>query len=229
MKQLHTKAILLKRINFGEADRVLTVLTPESGRLSMLAKGVRKQKSKLAGGIELFSESEITYIDGRSEMKTIVGTRLNVHFDKIVKDVNKTMLAYDLLQTMYDNTQHGVEEGTYGILYKSLHYLNGSDSESSLLLLWFTVQTLSLSGASINLEKPLNADSFNESSFYQYSYDDRSFISSDNGPFLPAHIKLMRLAIRASTPDKLEVIKEYQKLAGELASLMSNMLKMHKT
>ena len=228
MKQLHTKAILLKRINFGEADRVLTVITPTSGRLSMLAKGVRKQKSKLAGGIELFSESEITYIDGRSELKTIVGTRLHVHFDTIVKDVSKTMLAYDFLQTIYDSTQHGVEAGTYELLYKSLDYLNEENADSNLLLLWFTVQNLLLSGASINLEKPLNRESFNEESQYQYSYDDRSFVTVENGPYLPIHIKLLRLAGRASEPKKLEVIKNYQQFAGDLSSLMGNVLKMHK-
>lgn len=57
-----TSGIVLNRINFGEADRILTVITPDQGKLSLIAKGVRKEKSKLAGGIELFSVSNISFI-----------------------------------------------------------------------------------------------------------------------------------------------------------------------
>ena len=53
-KDLRTKAIVLRRTDYGEADRILQLLTP-SGKRSVIARGVRKEKSKLAGGIELFS------------------------------------------------------------------------------------------------------------------------------------------------------------------------------
>jgi DNA repair protein RecO (recombination protein O) len=69
MRQISTEGIILKRINFSEADRILTVLTSNNGQVSMLAKGVRKSKSKLAGGLEIFSVSEINYIDGKSDLK----------------------------------------------------------------------------------------------------------------------------------------------------------------
>ena len=92
MKQLSTRAIILKRISFGEADRILTVITPDYGKVSLLAKGVRRSKSKLAGGLELFSVSSITYIDGRSELKTVVSTQLLKHFGGVVKDIKTTMI-----------------------------------------------------------------------------------------------------------------------------------------
>lgn len=229
MKQLHTKAIVLKRLNFSEADRIITVITPEQGRLSMLAKGVRKQKSKLAGGLELFSESDITYIDGRSELKTIVSTRLNSHFSTIVADIQKTMLAYEILQTVNETTQHGVEPGTYEVLRSSLVYLNELNSHMNLVLLWFTVHSLIINGSGLNIEKPLNRRSFEENSNYQYSYDDRSFVATEQGPYRPVHIKLLRLASRADTPKKLEAIQQYETLSEDVASLMKNILKMHKT
>ncbi|HRQ86596.1 MAG TPA: recombination protein O N-terminal domain-containing protein, partial [Candidatus Saccharibacteria bacterium] len=50
MKTERTRAIILRRTNYGEADRILQLLTPE-GRKSAIARGVRKEKSKLAGGI----------------------------------------------------------------------------------------------------------------------------------------------------------------------------------
>ena len=48
---LRTDAIVLRRTNYGEADRILQVITPSSGRLSVMARSVRKEKSRLAGGI----------------------------------------------------------------------------------------------------------------------------------------------------------------------------------
>ena len=46
----HTVAIILKRINYGEADEYVNFVTPDYGKLRLMAKGVRKSKSKLAGG-----------------------------------------------------------------------------------------------------------------------------------------------------------------------------------
>ncbi|MCA9348456.1 DNA repair protein RecO, partial [Candidatus Saccharibacteria bacterium] len=62
---LTTRAIILRRINYGEADRILTMLTSDFGKIRLIAKGVRKQKSRMAGGLELFGVSEINFIKGR--------------------------------------------------------------------------------------------------------------------------------------------------------------------
>jgi DNA repair protein RecO (recombination protein O) len=58
MKTIVTKGIVLTRTDYGEADRILHFLTPDQGKIAGIAKGVRKSKSKLAGGIELFSVSK---------------------------------------------------------------------------------------------------------------------------------------------------------------------------
>lgn len=64
---LRTRAIVLRRTNYGESDRILNLLTPE-GKVAVLAKGVRKEKSRLAGGIELFSISDVVIHQGRSNL-----------------------------------------------------------------------------------------------------------------------------------------------------------------
>ena len=75
MKTISTQAIVLKRSNYREADRILRVITPDRGKISLIAKAVRKPKSKLAGGIELFSVNEISYIEGKSDLSTLVSSR----------------------------------------------------------------------------------------------------------------------------------------------------------
>jgi recombinational DNA repair protein (RecF pathway) len=75
--------IIFGSIFFTVATAVFTS-QPDSGKLSLMAKGVRKVKSKLAGGIELFSTSEITYIPGRGSVGTLVSSRLMRHYGGIV-------------------------------------------------------------------------------------------------------------------------------------------------
>ncbi len=69
MRQQHsysTEAIVLKRTNLGEADRILTLFTPFKGKLHVIAKGVRRPISKLAGHLELLSRSQLQLALGRN-------------------------------------------------------------------------------------------------------------------------------------------------------------------
>jgi DNA repair protein RecO (recombination protein O) len=61
-----TNAIVLKRRDYAEADRLLTVFTPELGKLVLLAKGVRKTLSRKAGHVELFTHSTFLVARGRT-------------------------------------------------------------------------------------------------------------------------------------------------------------------
>jgi len=80
MKQLVARAIVLSRTDFGEADRIITLLTPDQGKVRLVARGVRRAKSKIAGGIELFSISDITYMTGKGDLGTLISARLDRHY-----------------------------------------------------------------------------------------------------------------------------------------------------
>ena len=62
----HTEAIVLSRFELGEADRVLTLLTPHDGKLKAIAKGVRRQRSRLGGAVEPFAELHLVLARGRT-------------------------------------------------------------------------------------------------------------------------------------------------------------------
>jgi DNA repair protein RecO (recombination protein O) len=59
-------AIVIRQRNLGEADRILTLYTRERGKVSAVAKGVRRSRSKLAGSLQLFSLAEVQLAAGRS-------------------------------------------------------------------------------------------------------------------------------------------------------------------
>jgi len=61
-----TEAIVLRTMDLGEADRVLTVLTPRLGKLRIVAKGVRRPRSRLGGGLQPFSDVQLVLAVGRT-------------------------------------------------------------------------------------------------------------------------------------------------------------------
>lgn len=65
-RSIRTPALVLKRRNFGEADRQLTILTPHYGKFDVIAKGARKPTSKKTGHVELFMKSDVLIAKGRT-------------------------------------------------------------------------------------------------------------------------------------------------------------------
>src|SRR5918995_745200 len=61
-----TEAIVLSRFDLGEADRVLTLITPAGGKLKAIAKGVRRTTSRLGGSLEPFAELTVALARGRA-------------------------------------------------------------------------------------------------------------------------------------------------------------------
>jgi DNA repair protein RecO (recombination protein O) len=228
MKYVSTQAIILKRINFSEADRVLTVLTAESGKMSMLAKGVRKSKSKLAGGLELFSITDINYIDGKSDMKTIISSRLKIHFKNIVSDMARTMACYDSMKAIDVFTQHSDEPVYFTLLASCLAGLNDTDLPVVITEVWFAMQVLQIHGSSMNLEKPLHKPEFSEDTQYDFSYDDMSFYENEKGAFTPSHIKFLRLVVRSNEPKQLTSIVGYNDLSQGLRHIVKQSVGMHR-
>jgi DNA repair protein RecO (recombination protein O) len=68
---LKSEAIVLRSMRFGEADRILHLYTPHRGRLSAIAKGVRKSRSRFGGRLEPFFRIDAILHQGRSEILTV--------------------------------------------------------------------------------------------------------------------------------------------------------------
>lgn len=66
-----TEAVVLRRVDFGEADRILTVLTREQGKIGVIARGVRKAGSRLAAHTDLFARSRMQLARGRGDLDVL--------------------------------------------------------------------------------------------------------------------------------------------------------------
>lgn len=219
-KHVVTKGIVLSRTEYGEADRIVTLMTPDMGKVRVLAKAVRRPLSKLAGGIELFSVSNITLLPGRGELSTLVSTRLITHFGNIVHDVNRTMFGYDLLKVINRTTEDMVGQEYFDLLEAMLEALNDPAVNVSLIELILSMQLLTFSGHSPNLQTDVQGKPLEAGQKHLFNFDRMAFMPSNVGKFSTDHIKLLRLAQQGQKPTTLQKIKDLDKIlpvANQLA------------
>lgn len=88
-----TEAIILKRSDFGEADRLLTFFTPHRGKLRAVAKGARKPSSRKAGHLELFSHTRLLLARGRN-LDIVTQAETVEPFLPLREDLLRTTYAY---------------------------------------------------------------------------------------------------------------------------------------
>lgn len=224
MRQLATSAIILSRTDYGEADRIITLLTPDYGKLTLLAKGVRRVKSKLAGGIELFSVSEITFIKGRGVVGTLVSTRLIKHYERIVTDLDRTMLGYELIKKLNKATEDEPEEEYFGLMREAFEALNDIGIEPALIKIWFSMQLLRLDGYTPNLLTDTGGAGLEAAKSYEFSFDSSSFIVNPNGPFTANHIKFLRLGFEGHSARALAQIQGVEQLVQDVQSIVFTMI-----
>jgi DNA repair protein RecO (recombination protein O) len=70
-----TEAVVLRSMRYGEADRILHVYTPHRGRMSAIAKGVRRTRSRFGGRLEPFFRLRMDLHEGRSDLLTVTGAQ----------------------------------------------------------------------------------------------------------------------------------------------------------
>lgn len=88
-----TKGIILKRQDFGEADKILTIYTASQGKIKAKALGIRKVLSKLGGHLELFNLVDLSLVTGKS-LDTITACQTIETFPNLKGNLRKTSLAY---------------------------------------------------------------------------------------------------------------------------------------
>lgn len=234
MKQLVTQAIILTRTDYGEADRILGLLTPDHGKLHVLAKGVRKATSKLAGGIELFSISTITFIPGKGNsggggLGRLVSTRLVTHYAHIVADLDRTMAGYEIIKQLNKVTEDQAEADYFKLLQQAFEALNDLAAPLPLIKLWFAASLLQLAGTAPNLQTDASGTALVADQSYDFSVEDMCFnpVCGGRGRFSASHIKFLRLCFAGHSPQALSAVQGNAELVASLAPLVQTMLQTH--
>jgi len=153
-----TEAIIIKKTKLGEADRILTLYSPELGKIQAVARGVRRPKSKMAGHLELLTHSKISLARGRN-LDIITGAQTIDSFLPLKNDLVLTSYGLYVIELVNQFTpDQSEDEALFHLLLETLSNLCTSDPSASsgqvpstssgqvLLLRYFELKMLEMTG-----------------------------------------------------------------------------------
>lgn len=108
MAGFKTEGVILKRRNFGEADRILTIFTLDQGKISVIAKGIRRITSRRAGNVELLNRVSM-YLYQAKGMPILTEAESLDNFSKLKEDLTLSTYAYHILELVDKLTAEGQE------------------------------------------------------------------------------------------------------------------------
>ena len=110
MSTYREEAVVLRKLDYGEADRIYTLLTKDHGKIGAIAKGVRKTSSKLASALEVYSQVDIQLAHGRN--LDVIAQVVRKQTPRIEADLERTSraaLIAELAERMTED-RHPIED-----------------------------------------------------------------------------------------------------------------------
>jgi DNA repair protein RecO (recombination protein O) len=123
---LKTEAVVLRSMRYGEADRILHAYTPHRGRVSAIAKGVRRARSRFGGRLEPFFRLRLELHEGRGELLTVTGAQTLDGFPRLREDagaLDAAARACDAVGRLFETSEP--HPGVFNLLCRKLALLDG--------------------------------------------------------------------------------------------------------
>ena len=190
-KDIRTLGYVLKRTNYGEADRILNIITSQ-GKIAAIAKGVRKEKSKLAGGIEMFTLVDFNIHLGRGEFGIVTGAKMVRHYGDIVKDFVKIELSAAVLKRANRLAEGSDSSEYFKIVDQSLLAIN-TNEELKMIEAWSLLNFKKAMGEEVNLYRDMNGEKLAADARYNWDSYEAVFVRDERGEYGADEIKLLRL------------------------------------
>lgn len=200
-----TEAIVLRSMDLGEADRVLTVLTPRLGKLRVIAKGIRRTRSRLGGGLEPLSDVHLVLAVGRTFDVVTQAAIEDPHLG-LRDDLHSTAAAWYVAE-LADRFCEGASDahGAFVLLGQALAALDASPGSVSreVVARWFELHLLEAMGFRPELSRCLECG---------------AAIEPDGNTFAPVAGGLIgpecgheSLGARPISPEALKVLRHLQR------------------
>ena len=146
MPTYQADAIVLRRLDYGEADRILTLLTREYGKLGAIAKGARRAKARTGSSLDLFGRSRMMLARGRN-LDVVAQVERQGDVRHIAGDLHRTAYAC-LVAEVVDKVledRHPVDD-IFALVVTTLGQLNDPERQPRADAAWFLMRILDLLG-----------------------------------------------------------------------------------
>jgi DNA repair protein RecO (recombination protein O) len=154
--------VVLRKLDYGEADRIFTLLTRDHGKVGAIAKGVRRSSSKLGPSLELYGHVDVLLARGRGELDVVAQAQRvpGYRIEGSVELMAHAALIAELAERVCED-RHPIE-GVYELAVSSLDELS-REPDPRRASAWFLMTALDLLGYAPQLincascERPLAA------------------------------------------------------------------------
>ncbi len=140
-------AIVLRSLDYGESDRIITFYTDDFGKLTGIAKGARRSKRRFPNALELFSLSNILFsIRSGGGMALIESCDVINHYSGIRANLEKTLVASYFIDLTAQFTSEGKKNrNLFQLLQNSLEIIDAGNCSDTITRL-FELHLLKLKG-----------------------------------------------------------------------------------
>lgn len=146
-EQLKTTGFILRTLQYGESDLIVTFFSPDYGKLKGIAKGAKRSKKRFANVFEPFSLTDIIFTrKSRDMLAFIESCDIVQHYDAIRCDMEKTLMAsYFIELTDHFSPEGKVNENIFTLLRDFLTLL-GRENSSDAIVRFFEIRLLKMAG-----------------------------------------------------------------------------------
>lgn len=148
----HTQAIILRSVDYQESSKILTVLSKEHGKIALIARGVKKPKSKLSGLVDIGAILDVVYYYKSTRgVQSLTEASLAYSTPNFRIDVEKTSLLYSVLelisQVVHENE---VNETVFSFLFTFIKWLGEEKEPKASIFCYVQIRTAELCGFSLH-------------------------------------------------------------------------------
>lgn len=200
-RSYQTQAIIIKQIKLGEVDKILTIYTPEFGKLKAVAKGACRPGSKFGGNVEPLTHSLMMLARGRN-LDIVTQSQTIDGFLALKSDLWRMACGFYLLELVDSFTVESSENPPlFDLLLDTLHRLCQADS-SEIVLRYFELHFLHYLGYRPQLHRCVICDSPLKPVV--------NFFSSSQGGVLCPHCSGKEPESRPLSVDALKILRLWQ-------------------
>ncbi len=148
-------AIVIGRVDYGEADRILHLLTPSHGKIAVMARGARKSRRRYGGALDLGNRLQVQAQRGRGELWTLTGVELVHGHGHLRSDLDRMALAtYATELVGLLAREHHAEPRLFGLLDVALLVLDAATKAPSDVWRWgLEAKALTFAGLTPRLDR----------------------------------------------------------------------------
>lgn len=210
-------AIVLSGTNYGEADKILHVLLADGRQIGVMAKAVRKSKSKLAGGTQILAINHLEiHFSANRDLAILTGSRMAAYFSNILKDFARLKMAQQLMKRV-KRLGNVANPDFFRILSYALEGLNKLDLAPTVVEIWFMVNLNFIIGEIGDLHYSTDGKRLKADEKYVWDVDEKGLRPSTGGQISSNEIKFLRLILEIK-PIQISNVKGHQELLAKIVN-----------